>query len=65
MEFTLKIELGNDAMMFGPDVAQALTKVAERISALTEPFEVLDPFDRHGQIMDENGKKVGSWKITV
>lgn len=65
MRFTLQIELGNEAMMTIYDVACALRKTADKLDGLPAdalPKE-LDPFDRSGNIRDENGNTVGSWKF--
>lgn len=55
MQFTLKIELGNDAMRTNEDVAEALANVA-RVFDLTTPGDA--------PIFDRNGNTIGSWKVT-
>ena len=54
-KFTLKIELGNDAMLSRRDVARALRKVADR----------LRNEDRDdAKILDDNGNSVGEWELS-
>ncbi len=53
--FELKIDLGNDAMQGGPDVARALRKVADRIE---------DDLEARGKILDDNGNTVGTYGPT-
>lgn len=50
--FELQIELGNDAMQSGPDVAAALRQVADRIET---------DLEARGSIKDANGNTVGSY----
>lgn len=58
--FTLTIELGNDAMQAGPDVAAALRAVADRIES-----DLLAASDEgRGTIRDANGNTVGRWAIS-
>jgi hypothetical protein len=61
MEFTLRIDLGNDAMRTNGDVADALRDLAVK-------------FDRYGtdecvpegsNVRDANGNPVGRWEITA
>jgi hypothetical protein len=51
--FTVKIELGNEAMQSYVDVANALKKVAIRVGV----------GDAYGKIMDRNGNSVGKWEF--
>lgn len=62
--FTMKIALGNAAMMTAHDVASALREVADRLELHNpdEEFAKADIYDRTGTIMDANGNRVGSWK---
>jgi hypothetical protein len=57
MKFTLKIELGNDAMRSAADVFEAINSHGS-----TDP----SPFEggEGGAIFDLNGNRVGSWKVT-
>ncbi len=57
MRFILKIELGNDAMQTGDDIAWAIQGVARQI--------VNDGTDRvtGHKIMDVNGNSVGCWDL--
>jgi hypothetical protein len=50
--FTLKIELGGDAMQSGPDVAAALRDVADKIE---------HGLEARGSIVDVNGNTVGTY----
>lgn len=54
--FTLTIELGNDAMQTGADVARALREVADRAE-----WSLVG----HMAIMDDNGNRVGSWFVSA
>lgn len=56
-EFTIKIELGNDAMHHGNHVARALRIVAKKIEDLG--FTCANG----GGIMDANGNTVGKWEV--
>lgn len=51
--FKLMIELGNDGMQSGPDVAQALRDIADRIE---------NGLEARGAIIDANGNTVGQWE---
>jgi hypothetical protein len=59
--FELKIELGNDAMQTGADVARALRKLAEHM----EDTDLETPIDRpdSGHVRDTNGNRVGIWCV--
>jgi hypothetical protein len=66
MTFTLKIELGNEAMQTGTDIANALRELANHIDDPNQHFD--DPtdesgFDRNGRIRDLNGNTTGTWKV--
>lgn len=50
-EFTVKIELGNAAMMDLEDVARALRRIADRLEAGSDG----------GKVMDTNGNSVGTF----
>ena len=50
--FKLEIELGNDSMQSGPDVARALRQVAIRIE---------NNLEARGAIVDANGNTVGHY----
>lgn len=52
--FTLTIQLGNDAMRSGPDVAAALRAVADRIE---------HELEARGPIRDANGNTVGEYQV--
>lgn len=53
--FTLTVELGNDGMQSGPDVAAALRRVADRIE---------HDLEARGPIVDLNGNTVGEYGPT-
>jgi len=55
-EFSLKIELGNEAMLTAEDVARALRGVARRIDS--------DGLHGHRAVMDDNGNRVGSFFVS-
>lgn len=52
--FKVTIELGNEAMESGDDVADALRSVASRV----------ENGQRDGYVRDRNGNTVGSFKFT-
>jgi hypothetical protein len=60
MTFTLKINLGNDAMQTPEDVAEALRNAAVKVAMQGGNFDAGDG----AGIRDENGNTVGSWKVT-
>ena len=60
MRFTLEIELGNDAMQTGQDVAGALRKEAQRLAEFCK--KDLRP-GAEGLIRDVNGNTVGKWQV--
>lgn len=59
MRFKLEIDLGNDAMQTGADVAQALGTVQHRIEDLLIPLR--DGLG--GPVKDGNGNTLGSWEV--
>ena len=67
MRFTLKIELGNAAMLTGDDLAAALRKVADKVeneSTHSQNYDGENQIDEmEGRVYDENGNKVGTWTI--
>ena len=68
MKFTLTINLGNDAMRTGEDLAAALHAVADKLASLGgDPVEDLieDDYDASGRIRDENGNTCGRWGINA
>lgn len=58
-QFTLKIKLGNDAMITGYDIAGALRNIADKIN----DNEDMRGFSGAKRIMDNNGNTVGSWLV--
>jgi hypothetical protein len=61
MTFTLTIELGNEAMQTGTDLARALREVAVRLERRPERFT--EGLEDAGRIQDENGNTVGGWHV--
>ena len=55
-EFTLRIEMGNEAMQTPEDVAESLRDVANRLNYGAD--------SRSGKIRDYNGNVVGEWGFT-
>jgi hypothetical protein len=55
-QFTLTIDLGNDAMSTPSDIADALRKLAGRI-------ETIDGYLGDGVVRDVNGNTVGHWAL--
>ena len=60
MRFVLTIQLGNDAMQTGEDVARALRETATLID-YGGVFSIPDG----GRIYDENGNTIGSWEVVA
>lgn len=56
MKFSIEITLGNDAMLTGDDVADALITVAGKVRDIA-------PFMMAGRIFDANGNPVGEWSF--
>jgi hypothetical protein len=63
MKFKLTIELGDDAMQTGRDVASALRDVAEKLAMIDGELKGADSYDKAGRISDINGNIVGNWKV--
>jgi hypothetical protein len=59
MRFTLEIELGNDAMTTGYNVAAALRRVSGQVAELVKK----DLPGAEGAIRDVNGNTVGKWEV--
>ena len=55
-EFTLRIEMGNEAMQTSEDVAGVLRDVANRLDYCMDR--------QSGKILDYNGNTVGEWGFT-
>ena len=62
MKFTLEIQLGNDLMRSGRDVAHALVRAAGQLDRAVgrDPLGVSG---EDGVVMDENGNRVGSYQV--
>lgn len=67
MKFTLEIELGNEAMQYGHDLAKALEQVSELLkyhdAQEAQSVEDWDVYDRKGSVKDHNGNRVGKWEV--
>jgi len=55
-EFTLTIKLGNAAMQDYADIAEALTRLGELMADYGD--------DTPTSIIDQNGNRVGEWKVS-
>lgn len=60
MKITIDINLGNDAMATGNDVAEALVKLSHHLAEYHAHSRLLPGCGR--AILDVNGNTVGSWK---
>ena len=60
MRFEATIEMGNDAMLTGEDLAGALRRIAKR---LADEYQGEATGPCRGAIMDLNGNRAGSWVI--
>ena len=58
-QFVLKIQLGNDAMLTGYDIAGALREIADKIN----DNEDMRDFSGVKKIQDINDNTVGSWMV--
>ena len=65
MKFILEIELGNDAMQTGEDIARALMDVAKDLMNYGIGGRSRYPVSKIDgrKIMDENGNSVGKWEV--
>lgn len=59
MVFTLKIKLGDDGMLDGADLAQALRTIANTLEPRTE--DGLPGCE--SKVWDRNGNTVGRWAV--
>lgn len=60
-KFTLTIQLGNDTMQNGDDIAGALRIAADGVSSIYD-----GPGDRaKSSVWDTNGNTVGEWSVTA
>jgi hypothetical protein len=62
LEFRLTIRLGNDAMLTGDDIADALHTIADRVPEHTGTDERAERIHAVS-IRDLNGNRVGQWAI--
>jgi hypothetical protein len=58
MKLTIEIELGNEAMRYGTDAANAIENKLEAMLLAVESQKV-----DGGKIMDTNGNSVGKWEF--
>ena len=66
MKFTLEIELGNEAMQSGQDVADALAKIGMPYSGVgLAQIQGCLGEGEGADIHDLNGNTVGSWEVTA
>ena len=56
MNFRIEIEIGNDAMRTGADVATTLRALADRL----EDYQTTIPTDHAWPLRDANGNRVGT-----
>lgn len=64
MKLKIEIEIGNEAMQTGTDLARAVKRVAKSIDNIFEGGEPIS----HGllgssTVRDDNGNRVGGWTI--
>lgn len=59
-KFTLTIELGNEAMQTGADIATALREVADKMDSAYGHHAIEAD---NGRIRDLNGNTVGKWWV--
>jgi len=62
VKFVLTIELGNDAMQTYGDIASALIRLGKD-SCDNEPPELVASSTNGGNVYDQNGNRVGKWKV--
>ena len=58
-QFILKINLGNEAMLTGYDIAGALRDIADKVN----DNENMREFSGEKRILDINGNSVGTWSV--
>ena len=58
-QFILKINLGNEAMLTGYDIAGALRDIADKVN----DNEDMREFSGEKRILDINGNSVGTWSV--
>ena len=64
--FTLRLDLGNDAMSSPVDVSSVLLKVADLLSEWGGwPAETATPLGCSGALRDDNGNLVGKWHAYI
>lgn len=64
MKLQITIEIGNEAMSTGTDLARAVKRVAKSIDNIFEGGEpILDSTIVASNIRDDNGNRVGNWIV--
>lgn len=64
MRFSVTIDLGNDAMQNGFEVAESLEGIAERIRGIYDiPHHIESGGEIYGRAYDLNGNPVGQWVV--
>lgn len=64
MKFRLDIELGNDAMKTGEDLAQVIQGVANTVRKYNADELAQAADETHSmRLRDVNGNTVGSWRV--
>jgi hypothetical protein len=61
MKFVVEIELGNDAMRTGDDVADALKKIAKHVAQYDDIECGIYSDIENRKVYDVNGNKVGTY----
>lgn len=64
MKLKVEIEIGNDAMVTGDDLARAVHRVAESVANILDDGEpIKHSLLASSNVRDDNGNRVGSWSI--
>lgn len=63
MKVLIEIEVGNDAVQTGFDVAELLQQAADRVDARIGANPVADYPRDFGNLHDLNGNAVGLWRV--
>ena len=62
-QFTIEIDLGNDAVQTADDIAQILYATADRIIDVTGSDPLTEHVGAFKNIRDLNGNTVGLWQV--
>lgn len=63
MKLKIEIEIGNDAMLTGEDLAYAVRRVAQSVESVLGEDAIKPSTIVAGTSRDDNGNKVGWWGI--